>query len=242
LLDNSRWNYRKKKELFTGLKRLTIVTPSKWLAGLVKESFLSEYPVEVIPNGIDTNVFKPTPSDFRKKYGIEDKFVILGVANVWDRRKGFEYFLELSKFLSQRDVIVLVGVSERQMKVLPKNIIGIKKTNSSEELAQIYSAADVFLNPTLEDNYPTVNLEAQACGTFVVTFDSGGSAETILREETGMILKEKTVEGILRAIGEIKSDSRRVEVAGVSVGKMNDYSKEIFTERYLHLYESVISK
>jgi len=200
------------------------------------------YPVEVIHNGIDTNVFKPTASDFRKRYGIEDKFVILGVANVWDRRKGFEYFLELSKFLSQREVIVLVGVNERQMKVLPKNIIGIKRTNFPEELAQIYTAADVFLNPTLEDNYPTVNLEAQACGTFVVTFDSGGAAETILCEETGMILKEKTVGSILRAIGEIKGDSRRVEVAGVSVGKMNDYSKEIFTEKYLHMYESIVSK
>jgi len=158
------------------------------------------YPVEVIPNGIDTNVFKPTPSDFRKRYGIEDKFVILGVANVWDRRKGFEYFLELSKFLSQRDVIVLVGVNEKQMKVLPKNIIGIKKTNSPEELAQIYTAADVFLNPTLEDNYPTVNLEAQACGTFVATFDSGGAAEMVICEESGGVPREKNTREILKLL------------------------------------------
>lgn len=120
-----------------GLKHLTIVTLSKRLAGLVKESFLSDYIVEAIPNGIDTNVFEPKASDFRKKHGIENKFVILAVANVWNRRKGFEYFLELSKFLSKDEVIVLVGVNEKQMKVPPKNMIGIKRTNSSEELAQI---------------------------------------------------------------------------------------------------------
>ncbi|WP_448524112.1 glycosyltransferase [Pseudothermotoga sp.] len=236
LLDNSRWNYRKKKELFTGLKHLTIVTPSRWLAGLVKESFLSEYPVEVIPNGIDTNVFKPTPSDFRKKYGIEDKFIILGVANVWDRRKGFEYFLELSKFLSQREVIVLVGVNDRQMKTLPKNIIGIKRTNSPEELAQIYTAADVFLNPTLEDNYPTVNLEAQACGTFVVTFDSGGAAETVISEESGIVLRKKSVEEIhtvLRRFGKKEDVFEKVSE------KLYEISTEAFTQRYLVLYQSL---
>ena len=148
----------------------------------------------------------------------------------------FEYFLELSKFLSQREVIVLVGVSERQMRVLPKNIIGIKRTNSPEELAQIYTAADVFLNPTLEDNYPTVNLEAQACGTFVVTFDSGGSAETVISEESGIVLRKKSVEeihGVLRRFGKKEDVFEKVSE------RLNEISTEAFTQRYLALYQSL---
>lgn len=189
-LDNSKKNYEMKKQLFTGLKKMIIVTPSRWLASLVKESFLKDYPVEVIPNGIDTDVFKPTASDFRKKYGLEGKFIILGVANVWEERKGLKYFLELSKLLREDEAIVLVGLSKKQTKNLPRSILAIPRTNSPTELAQIYTSADVFFNPTLEENYPTVNLEAQACGSYVITFDSGGCRETILEEYvTGEVIE-----------------------------------------------------
>jgi len=182
--DNSKQNFEKKKELFTGLKNLTLITPSKWLANLVKQSFLKEYSVEVIYNTIDKSIFKPTPSDFRKKYGLENKKIILGVASVWDYRKGLKDFIELSKILDDSKKIVLVGLTQKQINSLPKNILGLQKTNSPQELAQIYSASDVFFNPTYEDNYPTVNLEAQACGTSVVTYDVGGSKETLLDEKS----------------------------------------------------------
>lgn len=175
--DRSKHNYEKKKELFTGIQNLTIVTPSKWLAGLVKQSFLRDYPVEVINNGIDLSVFKPTPSDFRERYGLQDKKIILGVASVWDKRKGFDDFIKLAGVIDDSYRIVIVGVNKKQKKQLPKNIIGIERTNSTKELAEIYTAADVFFNPTYEDNYPTVNLEAQACGTPVITYDTGGSVE-----------------------------------------------------------------
>lgn len=138
--------------------------------------------MEVIHNGIDLTVFKPTPSDFRQRYHLEDKKVILGVASVWDRRKGFDDFLDLAKHLDDSYRIVLVGVNEEQQKILPKNIIGIGRTNSTKELAEIYTAADVFFNPTHEDNYPTVNLEAQACGTPVITYPTGGSVESVPEE------------------------------------------------------------
>ena len=157
----------------------------------MKESFLKEYPVEVIHNGIDLTVFKPTPSDFRQRYHLEDKKVILGGASVWDRRKGFDDFLDLAKHLDDSYRIVLVGVSEEQLKVLPKNIIGIKRTNSTKELAEIYTAADVFFNPTHEDNYPTVNLEAQACGTPVITYPTGGSVESVPEENA--CLKDRVI-------------------------------------------------
>ena len=182
LVDNSRRNFEKKKQLFTGIPNLTIVTPSKWLAGLVKESFLKDYPIKVIHNGIDLNVFKPTSSNFRERYNLENKKIILGVASVWDDRKGFKDFLKLSELIDDNTRIVLVGVNDKQIKLLPPKIIGIRRTNSTKELAEIYTAADVFFNPTYEDNYPTVNLEAQACGTPVITYNTGGSIESVPKE------------------------------------------------------------
>ena len=179
IFSHAKRNFKRKKQIFCGVPNLTIVTPSKWLAELVKQSFLKEYPVQVINNGIDLTVFKPTASDFKEKYGLQNKKVILGVANVWEKRKGFDDFLELAKLISDDYRIVLVGVTDEQLKKLPPKVIGIKRTNSATELAQIYTAADVLFNPTYEDNYPTVNLEAQACGTPVITYPTGGSVESV---------------------------------------------------------------
>lgn len=179
IMDNSYWNFDKKKELFCDVKNMVLVTPSKWLAELVKLSFLKEYPIKVINNGIDLTVFKPTKSNIRKQYNLEDKFVILGVAGVWDKRKGLADFIELSKNLDDKFRIVVVGVTEKQQQNLPKNMIGILRTHNVKELAQLYSTADVFVNPTYEDNFPTTNLEALACGTPVITYNTGGSVESV---------------------------------------------------------------
>ncbi len=181
-LDRSKENFDRKKQAFTGVKNMTLITPSKWLADLVKQSFLQEYPVEVHYNTIDTNVFKPTPGDFREKYGLQNKKIVLGVANPWTERKGFYDFIWLADKLDDSYKIVLVGLSQKQIDTLPKNIIGIRRTNSPKELAEIYTAADVFVNPTYEDNYPTTNLEAQACGTPVITYRTGGSPESAPEE------------------------------------------------------------
>ena len=180
-------NFDRKREAFTGVKNMTLITPSQRLADLVKQSFLKEYPVEVHYNTIDTNVFKPTPSDFRERYGLVGKKIVLGVASTWDERKGLRDFYKLATMLDDQYAIVLVGLSEKQIKELPKNILGIRRTNSPQELAAIYTAADVFFNPTYEDNYPTVNLEAEACGTRVVTYDTGGCWETIHSTESVVI-------------------------------------------------------
>ena len=180
-------NFERKRKAFTGVKNMTLITPSKWLADLTRQSFLKEYPVEVHYNTIDTSIFKPTPSDFRERYGLQDKIIVLGVANVWEDRKGLFDFYKLAEMLDDRYVIVLVGLSEKQIKKLPKNIKGIQRTNSPQELAAIYTAADVFVNPTYEDNYPTVNLEAQACGTRVITYDTGGCKETLHTKESTLV-------------------------------------------------------
>ena len=188
IIDNSYENFERKKNLFTGIKNMTLITPSKWLADLVKESFLKDYPVEVRYNEIDKNIFKPAPGNFREKFNIKDKKIILGVASIWEERKGLNDFIKLSTMLDpEKFVIVLVGLKPEQIKKLPKKIIAVQRTENQKQLAEIYTAADVFFNPTYEDNYPTVNLEAEACGTPVITYDTGGCSETIKNKNSRVI-------------------------------------------------------
>lgn len=170
VFSNCEDNFARKKNAFTGVKNMTLITPSNWLANLVKESFLKEYPVEVVYNTIDTNIFKPTPSNFRERYGLENKKIILGVASVWEPRKGLKDFIELSEMLDENYKIVLVGLSDKQLKEIPKNIIGIKRTNGQKELAEIYTAADVFVNPSKEETFGLTTLEALSCGTKAIVY------------------------------------------------------------------------
>lgn len=180
--------WKLKKKWFTGVKNMTIVTPSQWLADLVKESYLKDYPVQVLNNGIDLSIFKPTESNFRSKHGIGDKKMLLGVAFGWGTRKGLDVFIKLAKKLDKDKIqIVLVGTDETTDKMLPENIISIHRTQNQKELAEIYTAADIFVNPTREENYPTVNMEALACGTPVITFKTGGSPE-IIDETCGSVV------------------------------------------------------
>lgn len=186
-IDNSKWNYNKKKELFTGVDNLTIVTPSKWLAELAKQSFLKNYPIEVINNGIDTNVFKPTKSSFRKKYNLENKKIILGVSNVWTESKGYYDFIKLAKVLDENYKIVMVGLNDKQLKRVPNNIIGIKRIESQKELAELYTVADVFFNPSLEESFGMTNIEAISCGTPVIAYNSTATPE-IVKNGLGIII------------------------------------------------------
>jgi len=238
-LDNSNANFIKKKQLFTGIKNMTLVTPSKWLAGLVKKSFLGGYPIKVINNGIDLNVFKPIDSDFRKKHNLSKKFIILGVANIWNERKGFRYFIELSRRLEADEIVIMVGLTERQKRQLPTNIIGITKTNSVEELAKIYSTADVFVNPTLEDNFPTTNIEALACGTPVITFDTGGSPE-IVNKNCGFIIERGNIEELLKKIREIKNKGKFAYSSNIINCVENLYNKRNRFIEYLELYKNQV--
>lgn len=197
-LDLSKHNYYLKRKLFTGLKNLTIITPSNWLKEIVDKSFLKEYKVVVINNEIDKNIFKPTiDKEIYKKYKIpKTKKVLLGVASIWEKRKGFDDFLELSKLISKEYLIVLIGLNKKQLKVVSKyeNIIGLSRTENQVELAKFYTLADYFLNLTYEDNYPTVNLEAISCGTKVISYKTGGCIEQINKEN-----------GYLIPVGDLKS-------------------------------------
>lgn len=174
--DKSAKNMLRKKKALEGLD-LTVITPSFWLGNLVKQSFLKEYPVKVIHNGIDLTAFRPMGSSFRKIYGLQNKKIVLGVALGWSTAKGIDVFVRLANTLPEEYQIVLIGTDSKVNTLLPKNIISIHRTQNKRELAEIYSAADVFVNPTREEVFGLVNVEALACGTPGVTFNSGGSPE-----------------------------------------------------------------
>lgn len=225
-------NFVRKKAAFTGMPNLTIVTPSCWLAGQVKQSFLKDYPVRVIPNGIDLERFRPVESGLRTKLGLEGYYVILGVANVWERRKGLEYFLKLSEKLPDDCRIVLVGLTKKQRRALPPSVIGTGRTSGVEELAEYYSMADVFVNATLEDNFPTTNLEALACGTPVITFNTGGSPES-LDESCGRVVKKRDAEALLRAVAEERKNPQKSADCRERAKKYEKYGR---FQEYIELY------
>ena len=233
--DTSREMYRLKKKWFCGVKDMTIVTPSSWLADLVKQSFLKPYPVKVINNGINLSVFKPTESDFREKYNLTHKKVILGVAFDWEYRKGIDVFVELSKRLDPSLYkIVLVGTDNDVDKQLPESIISIHRTQNQAELAELYTAADVFVQSTREENYPTVNMEALACGTPVVTFKTGGSPE-ILDETCGSVVDCDDVDSMEKEIVRICAEIPYSKEACLKKAEGFDMYKKF--EEYVELYE-----
>lgn len=238
-IDRSSKNYQQKKKIFTGIYNITFVTPSRWLMREVKNSYLNEYPVKVINNGIDIDVFKPILSDIKRFYNLEGKFLILGLASIWGERKGLQYFIDLAGRLKPDEKIILVGVSEGQIKKLPDGIIGVRSTNSTLRLAEIYSSADVFVNPTLEDNYPTTNLEAMACGTPVITFNSGGSAESI-KEGCGMVVERGNLEELVQAISVIKKNRKNYYAANCRQHALSSFNKNARFEEYIELYRTVL--
>lgn len=187
IVDHSKRNYIRKKGIFANVDKLTIVTPSIWLKDLVKQSYMSKYHVEVIRNGVDLSVFKPTEGKWMEKNHIDEKKIILGVAGSWSPTKGLNDIIEISKKLPKEYKVVVVGVDKRQKRSIPESILAIERTNNPYELAEIYSSAQVFINPTYDDNFPNVNIEALACGTPVITYNTGGGPE-IINDMNGAIV------------------------------------------------------
>ena len=240
LVDRSEKNYQLKKELFTSLPNLTLVPVSKWLSGILKESYLQNYPLNVIHNGINTEVFKPSADNvFRIKYRLENKFILLGVATSWGSKKGLYDFIELSRHLNNDFKIVLVGLSRKQIEQLPNNIMGIERTESVKELAEIYSASDVFLNPTYEDSFPTTNLESLACGTPVITYKTGGSTEAI-DELTGIVVEQGNIGKLIDAIKMVKSNGKQSYSEACVNRAHRLYKKEDRYQEYIELYNSLL--
>lgn len=232
IFDRSKYLYKKKKELFS-LPNMTIITPSKWLATQVEQSFLYKNDIKIIHNGVDLSVFKYTESDFRRQYNLQNKFIILGCAFGWGKKKGLDVFIELSKLLPSQYQIVLVGTNAKINKQLPDNILSICCTQNQTELAKIYSAADLFINPTREEVFGLVNVEALACGTPVLTFDTGGSPETI-DETCGSLVAKDDIIALKKEIIRICTTKPYSKEACLKRAQLFDY-KEKFNE-YIKLY------
>lgn len=239
-IDRSRELYRDKKELFTGLD-MTIVIPSRWLADLVKQSFLKDYAVNMIYNGIDLSVFHPRESRFREKYGIaSDKHILLGVAFDWGVRKGLDVFLKLSETLDPAKYqVVLVGTNSTVDKQLPPSIVSIHRTQSQQELAEIYTASDLFVNPTREEVLGLVNLEALACGTPVLTFQTGGSPECI-DETCGSVVPCDDMEFLTSEI--IRICTEKPFPSEQCKARAAKFDQQVKYEEYIELYRSLISE
>ncbi len=242
IIDRSKKNFILKKKLFSSLPNLTLVPVSKWLSGILKESFLQDYPIKVINNGINTDVFKPSSGkSFRQRYDLNNKFILLGVASIWSPRKGLEDFIELNKLLDSSCKIVLLGLTKNQIKQLPQNILGIERTESIEQLAEIYAVSDVYLNLTYEDTFPTTNLESLACGTPVITYNTGGSPEA-LDELTGIVVEQGNINKIMEAIQQIKVNGKNF-YKDLCVNRANRlFRKEDRYREYIELYEQLVRK
>lgn len=240
-IDRSRENYRLKKKLFTSVSNMTIVSVSKWLDGLVGDSFLRHSKRVVIYNGIDTDLFIPETDKnvVREKYGIGTRFMILGVASPWGEKKGLNDFVKLSKIIGSDEVVVLVGLNDAQIKNLPKNIIGITKTENQQQLKELYATANVFFNPTWEDSFPTTNLEALACGTPVITYRTGGSIESV-SGDTGFVVDKGNLKEVVQSINKIKSTGKSSYVNVCRNRAISYFNKKDRFAEYISLYEKLL--
>lgn len=233
LLDRSKKNFKLKKRLFTSNPNLTIVGCSNWMADLVRQSFLKDKRIEVIHNGIDLNVFKPSgikPDD--------EKFRVLAVSNVWNKEKGYYDILKLRKYLPSDYEIIIVGVTADQLKELPKGIKGIQRTQNLKELVDLYSSSDVLINPTYADTFPTINIEALACGSPVITYKTGGSPE-IIDEKTGIVVEQGNLEALTKAITSLKDNPLDSEECRKRAETL--FNKEERFKEYIKLYEQLLT-
>lgn len=235
IVDRSQQNWNRKRLAFTGVNRLTVVTPSEWMANLVRQSFFGEYSVKVILNGVDTNAFKPTSGTIIKELALENKKIVLGVSSSWAKSKGLLDFVELANILPEEYQVVLVGVTKKQKAALPGNVVGIERTDSIRELAELYTAAEVFVNLTYEDNYPTTNLEALACGTPVITYKTGGSVEAVQKSGSGAVVAQGDIQAVKRAIQNLFPKS-------VDEAKRNVWDAEVHYQKYVELYNEILER
>ena len=235
IFDRSRNNWAKKKNLFGSVSCLHLVTPSQWLADLTRDSFLSHVSVSVIHNGIDLSVFTPTAGTLRQQYAPQGQKIVLGVAMGWEERKGLRDLLELGHRLGDGFRVVLIGLRDDQIASLPEGVLGITRTNSPQQLAQYYSAADVYVNPTYEDNFPTTNLEALACGTPVVTYDTGGSPEAV-DEHTGVVVPRGDLDELQKAV---ETAAQGMVDSNACCERAKQFDRRLTVERYIRLYQSM---
>lgn len=236
LMDGSKRNYRIKKKLFQGIQDLTVIVPSVWMETWVRESFFKKRPVYVVSNGIDLTVFKyQQDENVYCKYHIpKEKKVLLGVASIWDERKGLQDFIELAKVIDQNVYqIVLIGLSRFQIRNLPNNIIGIMRTENKQQLAALYSRAEIFINPSREESFSLVTVEAMACGTPVIVLNTSAVKELVV-PESGIVLENNQINSYLKAIAKIETQHFERNTVRLCAEK---YDQNIMAKKIVSLYE-----
>lgn len=232
-IDRSKRNFELKKQYIAYNKNVHFVCVSEWIEGILKQSMYKDHPIHLIKNGVDINTYRPSVA---KK---NDKFRILGVSNPWSKEKGLYDFFKMREILPiDQYQITLVGLNERQITSLPEGIQGILRTNNQQELVDLYSQSNVFVNPTYADTYPTTNLEALACGTPVVTYCTGGSPESIT-SEVGVVVEVGDVVGMASVLSKMK-DAPLSSEACRNHAETN-FDKEKSFEKYLNLYNDLVS-
>lgn len=234
-IDRSRENFLLKKSLFASNKNLTIVPCSEWMGDFVKQSFLKDKHIQVIHNGVDLNTFKVHP-ECRKQ---DTKFRIIAVSNVWLPYKGIFDIFKLREMLSDEYEITMVGLAPEQVKTLPDGIRGITRTQNVQQLVELYNESDVLINPTYSDTFPTVNLEALACGTPVITYRTGGSPEAV-DEKTGIVIEQGNVDALADAIMQLREHPLSSEACRQRAEELFD--KDKCFEKYIELYNKVLNK
>ena len=238
--DRSKQNFLDKKRAFISVENLTIVPVSNWLAHEIKESFLNKFPIKVIHNGIDLDVFYPR-NVLKKDFSLNNEFIILGVASIWEGRKGLDDFIQLRNLLSSEYVIILIGLTQKQINKLPKGIIGITRTNSTEELAQYYSVADLYVNFSVEETFGMTTCESLACGTPVIVYNSTASPE-IVSKDTGYIIEPSNFDGVIEAIQIIKRRGKNQFQNECRQRAIQYFNKDDKYKEYLNLYQSLLNK
>ncbi|MDO9154789.1 MAG: glycosyltransferase [Paludibacter sp.] len=238
-VDNSRINYNLKKKLFTSVKEMTMVPVSNWLGGIVEESYLSKYRIKVIQNGIDLKLFHPVQNvtKIKTKYGLNGKFILLGVASAWTKMKGFEDFIKLNSLLSDEYKIIMVGLSDQQLLSFPSDMIGVKKTKKINELVEIYSVADVILNLSYQESFGLTTIEGFACGIPGIVYNTTASPE-LITSETGYVVEPNNLDQLLDAINKIKHKGKSHYSAICRKRAEMYFDKEKQFTEYVELYNS----
>ena len=239
ILDNSTANYRTKKKLFTAVSNMHLVTPSEWLKQEVEKSFFKDIPCTAIPNGIEIEKFTYTESNLREKLGLQNKKVILGVANVWTKQKGFEDFIQLSQILDESYKLVMIGVDEKRKKLLPSNILALERTKNIEELIEYYSMSDIYFNSSIEETMGMTTGEAICCGVPVVAYRSTAIPESV-GEGCGIVLEPHDTEGVARAFEQILAEKEKYHAACMAY--RSRFDKKIANAAYYKLYQSMLSE
>lgn len=234
--DRSKKNYNLKKRLFSANKNLHIVAVSQWLARLVQQSFFGNADIRVINNGIDTNTFIPKISEKKPK------FTILGVSSVWTKSKGLFDFYRLREALDMELYdIVLVGLNEGQIKVLPKGIKGVARTNSVEQLVAYYCSADVVLSLSYGESMGLTPIEGMACGTPAIVYNNTAQPE-LVTPSTGIVVNQGNIIELCQAISTIQNNGKQFYSDACRKRAEICYNKEVRYKEYYELYNELISK